>query len=58
MSKKSYDHTYYNTCKAAHWLITLIKMHITPLVDSNQDSVRVRRCNFHFWNILFLIWDE
>ena len=30
-------------------LITLINIHITPLIDSNQDGVRVRRLyNFHF----------
>ena len=31
-------------------LITLINICITPLIDSNQDGVRVRRYNFHFWN--------
>ena len=29
-------------------LITLINIRITPLIDSNQDGVRIRRYNFHF----------
>ena len=40
-------------------LITLINIRITPLIDSNQDGVRVRRYNFYFWNGSCLqFWDD
>ena len=40
-------------------LITTINIRITPLIDSSQDGVRVRRYNFHFWNRSCLqFWDD
>ena len=39
--------------------ITLINIHITPLIDSKQEGVRVRRYNFHIWNRSRLqFWDD
>ena len=50
-----------NICKASHLvsLITLIDIRITPLIDSNQDGVRIRRYNFHTGNRSCLqFWDD
>ena len=50
-----------NICKASHLvsLITLIDICITPLIDSNQDGVRIRQYNFHTGNRSCLqFWDD